>query len=319
MSERGSTGPGGGWSGAGPRSPLGYGPGPFEQPPADEGRDVLPIVLGVVAALIAIAALVAGALALGRDNGTPSAAGLVVGSENLADGAVVAGKVADQAIATPALADGAVTNDKLADGSVGPAKLADAAVTPRAIADAGVTRAKINDGAVSGAKIADGAIGAAKIAEGAIGDPALVDGAVGARALADGSITPGKVVADSLTGDQIDESTLGTVPSAQTAEVAKSVEGLDLSALGLAVQPVRESSDGGPASVKGPIVAACPEGTQVVSGGASLVGPEGETVPFALTSSTISGNGWQATAQTTTDTQAGWRLDVTALCASQGG
>jgi hypothetical protein len=234
-----------------PRSPYDD-PGAQAPPPRTDGRL---LALACVAALLGLAGVALGIVALARSNeAPPSKTAVIVQSSNIADGAVTENKIADGAVSEAKLADGAVSTPKLADG------------------------------AVTGTKVAKGAINGSKVA------------------------------ANSLGGDQIDESSLGTVPLAQnakTADVAKSVEG----SLTPKVDLVQAASDTAAGPAKGPIVAQCPSGSQVLGGGASIVTSEG-SVPVALTGSAPSENGWSASAQAYADTDAGWQLAVVAICGS---
>jgi len=76
-----------------------------------------------------------------------------VGTNELADGAVVASKLADGAVVTAKIADGAVAASKLADGAVATAKIADGAVVTAKLAAASVAGTQLADGAVSKAKV----------------------------------------------------------------------------------------------------------------------------------------------------------------------
>jgi hypothetical protein len=76
-----------------------------------------------------------------------------VGTNELANGAVVTDKIADNAINT----------NKIADNAVITAKIADNAITTAKIANNAVTTAKVNDNAITTAKIANGAVTATKL------------------------------------------------------------------------------------------------------------------------------------------------------------
>jgi len=70
-----------------------------------------------------------------------------------------------------------------------------------------VTTAKIKNGAVDNAKLKDGSVSTGK----------LLDGSVTGGKLADGSVSTGKLVGDAVTGDKVNEASLGEVPSATSA------------------------------------------------------------------------------------------------------
>jgi hypothetical protein len=70
-----------------------------------------------------------------------------------------------------------------------------------------ITTAKIKNTAVDGSKLKDGSVTATKIVDGAVTNPKLAEGAV----------TTGKIAVDAVTGDQVRESSLSEVPSANSA------------------------------------------------------------------------------------------------------
>lgn len=274
----------------------------------------MPVVLGGIALVVAAIGLVLGIAALSSDDtaatGEISADSLVIGTDAIEDEAVTGPKIAAGAVGTGKLADESVDGDKLVAGAVGSDAIGEGAVGSGAIADGAVTAEKLAEDALGDGTIADGSIESAQLAEGAVERANVAQGAIAGRKVAD----------DSLGGQQIDESTLDTVPAAEKAAVAEVALALaggeDGGGAPLQVEFAQASSDGGPAAAKGPVVAACPEGTQVVGGGASIVGPEGTQVPVALTTNTASGNGWAGSAVAYAESPAGWRLDVVATCAS---
>lgn len=277
-----------------------------QYPPAgpEPERDRTPLVIGAIALVAALAAIVIGIAALASDDSAAPPDGAVsgsisVGTDDLEDESVTSVKLAPEAVGTGRIANGAVTDEKLAEG----------AVTGNAIADGAVTSEKLADDVLGDSDIPDGSVTSKQLAEGAVERPNIAEGAIAGRKVAD----------DSLGGQQIDESTLDTVPAAETAavaEVALALEGGGEGGSSVQFDTVQASSDGGPAGAKGPVVATCADGDRVVGGGASIVGPEGTLVPVALSASTTSGNGWAGSAIQYAESEAGWRLDVVAVCAS---
>ena len=176
---------------------------------------------------------------------------------------------------------GPVTSDQIANGAVETSNLADGAVTTR--------------------KLADAAVKAAKVENGAIGEPKL----------AADSVTGEKVTDDSLTGADIDESTLEGVNAATLNGSSSFIVDIDA---------VQQTSSLNTSDRKGPVTATCPDGTDVVSGGASIVTESGTKLPIALTASTSnSGNGWNAEAIEIRPVEEGWGLRVIALCGVYSG
>ncbi len=79
-----------------------------------------------------------------------------------------------------------------------------------------VTAGKIKNGAVTETKIGDGAVTTNKLADNAVTTPKIANDAVTTGKIANGAVTTGKIANDAVTGDKVKESTLGTVPSAET-------------------------------------------------------------------------------------------------------
>jgi hypothetical protein len=176
---------------------------------------------------------------------------------------------------------GPVTADQVADGAVGTPQLADGAVTTRKLADAAVKREKVENGAITEAKLASDSVNGEKVAD------------------------------DSLTGADVDESTLEGVDAASLDGSTSFI---------VDIQSVQQTSSLNSNDRKGPVTATCPDGTDVVSGGASIVTESGTKLPIVLTSSTSNaGNGWNAEAIELRPVEEGWGLRVIALCGVYSG
>lgn len=190
----------------------------------------------------------------------------------------------------------------------------DVNVLGRTAPDDTVDTAALRDQSVTTAKLVPGAVTAEALARGAVTAESLANGAVGPAALAPGSVQTAQVPANALTGADISERTLRTVPSARDAERLG-----DLPATAYLASPVlvRETSVTNAQRVKGPLVARCPVGTRVLSGGAAI---EGAATGASLVRNTPDGTtAWTATAQVSRTPPPSWRLVVTAMCATGGG
>jgi hypothetical protein len=176
----------------------------------------------------------------------------------------------------------------------------------------------LQDGAVTRDKIAAGAVGRNGLAADAVGGTNIAAGAVGANKIADRAVNAGKVAPDGLTGAQINEATLGEVPSAASADRAadaSALGGVDAGLYLSRVTAVRAASGVSALQIKGPVIATCPTGTVVIGGGAHI---DGLRQGVALTSSTPGGERtWRAEAAAAS-AEAPWRLIVTAICARGG-
>jgi hypothetical protein len=73
-------------------------------------------------------------------------------------------------------------------------------------------------GAYPNPGLAGGSVGSAQIADGAVGEEEIANNAVTSDKIASGAVGSSEVAGDSLTGSHIQESTLGTVPSAVDAD-----------------------------------------------------------------------------------------------------
>jgi hypothetical protein len=184
-----------------------------------------------------------------------------------------------------------------------------------------VATATPKDASVGTAALQDGAVTAGKLAKGAVTPAALAGAAVTKSAIADGAVTSRAVPANGLTGADIDEATLGQVPSAKTASTAASAS--DATALGgLAAAKylnrptvVTTRSSTSTLAAKGPLSATCPSGTRVVSGGATIDG----AARVAITSSAPDGTDeWIASAAAIGTPSGPWSLEVIAVCAHGG-
>lgn len=146
--------------------------------------------------------------------------------------------------------------------------------------------------------------------------------AVTGAELADRSVTASKVRRDSLTGAQVREGTLDTVPAARVARTARNagnaseLGGLPKWAYVSGIETALASSATDTRATKGPLVAHCPFGTHVISGGAAIEGP---VRGVALVRSEPSGTeAWLAAAAGNRTPSTPWRLVVRAICATGG-
>jgi len=76
---------------------------------------------------------------------------------------------------------------------------------------------QIKASAVTAGKIKNGAVITAKLKNGAVTSDKLADGSVSGAKLGEESVSTGKLAADVVTGDKVNEATLGEVPFANSA------------------------------------------------------------------------------------------------------
>lgn len=135
-------------------------------------------------------------------DGTVTSAKILDGTitgEDIDDGSIVAVKISNGAITSAKIADGAVTSEQLADGAVVSVNLANGSVTSAKLADDAVTSSKIDDDAIVTVKMADGSVTTAKILDGTITTEDLATGAVTSVKIADGAITTAKIADRAVT------------------------------------------------------------------------------------------------------------------------
>jgi hypothetical protein len=184
-----------------------------------------------------------------------------------------------------------------------------------------VAQAQPRDASVGTAALQDDAVTPGKLAPGAVTPAALADRSVTLAAIADGAVKSRAVAPDSLTGADIDEGTLGAVPSAKRATSAATADDADalggLAAGRYVNRPVTVTTRSSTSTLeaKGPLSAACPSGTRVVSGGASIDG----AARVAITTSAPDGEDeWIASAAAIGTTSGPWTLEVYAVCVRGG-
>jgi hypothetical protein len=170
-------------------------------------------------------------------------------------------------------------------------------------------------GSVSTSSIQDHAVSSSKLSPGAVVRGAIAAGAVGSQQLAAGAVTAAQVAPDSLTGASIRESSLSTVPSAKQARDSARLAGRPGAAYVSGIVTAEVTTLRDHQTAKGPLVARCPPGMRVVSGGAAI---RGAAHGVAITASAPDGAAaWTGTA-TSRDPVRAWRLVVTAICAAGG-
>jgi hypothetical protein len=179
--------------------------------------------------------------------------------------------------------------------------------------DASVGTEALQTGSVTTDKLGTGAVGPAAVAPGAIGPAALAAGAIDSAALAPDAVTGAQVAPNALTGADVAERTLGRVPTAQDAQRLGGTPAGAYVARPLAVSTTTTADT---QRIKGPVVARCPAGTRVLSGGAAI---HGAATGASLVRSEPDGvSAWTATARVTQSRMPRWRLEVSAVCASGG-
>ena len=127
----------------------------------------------------------------------------IIGTSNIADGAVTTAKIASDAVNGSKIADDSIDSEHYVDGSIDTAHIADSQITDAKLATDSVTTVKITDANVTTAKIAADAITNAKIADDSIDSEQYVDGSIDTAHIADSQITLAKLAASSVNSSKI--------------------------------------------------------------------------------------------------------------------
>jgi len=185
--------------------------------------------------------------------------------------------------------------------------------------DVGAIRRAAAENSVATQSLRDDAVTTEKLATGSVTRDDVASGAIETAAIAPGAITGARVARDSLTGADVDERSLRTVPAARRARSAADAArlgGLPAGTYLAGVVDVSATTVADARPVKGPLLARCPVGTRVISGGAAV---RGAVTGAALVSNAPDdGTGWTATARVARSDRPAWRLVVTAVCARGG-
>ena len=140
------------------------------------------------------------------------------------------------------------------------------------------------------------------------------------------SLGGGKLKLDSLGGNQIDETTLGKVPAAATADTATNatnatsaadaaaIGGVPAGAVVRNVQYVTGSAIGNDTSKQA--FAQCPAGKQVIGGTAAINGANTGDVFLQRSQSANGHSQWFAQARVAGAGHPGWTVTATAICAN---
>jgi hypothetical protein len=179
--------------------------------------------------------------------------------------------------------------------------------------DIGLLQRSAPAGSVDTQSLVDGSVTADKLAPAAVEQGAVADRAIGAAQLAADAVTGAGVAPNSLTGRDIVERTLTAVPAARDAAKLGDVPAHEYVSQ---LFDVSVSSATDASKTKGPVIASCPRGSRVVSGGAAI---RGALQGAALVANGPDGNrAWSATARVARRDAPSWRLEVTVICGVGG-
>lgn len=185
--------------------------------------------------------------------------------------------------------------------------------------DVGAIRRAAADDSVATQSLRDDAVTTEKLATGSVTRDDVASGAIGAAKIAPDAVTGAHVAPDSLTGEDLSERSLRTVPAARRSRFAADaarLAGRPAQTYLADVVDVSAATVTDARRVKGPLLARCPSGTRVISGGAAILGAV--TGAALIRNGPDAGTGWAATARVTRSDSPAWRLVVTAVCATGG-
>ena len=133
----------------------------------------------------------------------------IIGTEQIADQAIIATKIAENAIETDKITDGAISTIKIEDNAVESSKIAENAVGPRELANDAISRDHIPDNAINADKIEDNAVESSKIAENAVGSRELANDAISRDHIPDNAINADKIEDNAVESSKIAEDAVG--------------------------------------------------------------------------------------------------------------
>lgn len=190
-----------------------------------------------------------------------------------------------------------------------PAMVVAVAALVMAGAGTGYAAVKLPAKSVGAPQLRNSSVTTPKLKNGAVSAAKLKDNSVAARHLQAQSVGAAQVVPESLTGGQINEATLGTVPSANTANAAGVAGRAPISGLGY-----QQTHIGLPAGMGMTAHIDCPAGPRPLSGGARMDDPINEY----LVDEYPQANGWTVNVANTGPDDSGFTAYVTCADAAQG-
>jgi hypothetical protein len=201
----------------------------------------------------------------------------------------------------------AVKTKNLANGSVNTLKLRRGSVTTL----------KLRDGAVTGEKIAPGAVGATQIASGAVRSAALGGGVVTEGKLKNGAVTEAKLFNSAVTNSKVGPNAIGTGKIQDGAITSPKLAPGLLAQLVKNVSYVSKASASNSTEEAKSVTVDCPNGKQVVGGGARILGA---ATKVAITESAPVLNAekratWSVAARAIDTEVSAWAIEAHAICA----
>ena len=142
---------------------------------------------------------------------------LQIGSDRIADGAILTADLAAGAVTSETIRDETVSGQDIGQGAVGSGEIADGAVGNADLAPDAVTSDKVLDGTLTAADLATDSVGSDEIAAGAVGTDELADGAVTNDKLGADSVTSDKVLDGTLTAADLANDSVGSAEIATDA------------------------------------------------------------------------------------------------------
>ena len=180
----------------------------------------------------------------------------------------------------PTIAPDAIGLAEIVTGGVGAAEILFGAVGQSEIATDGVGQAEIASDSVGAAEIVGGTVGQPEIGTGGVGASEIFPGAVGAAAIATNSVGDLEIANDAVGAGEIETNGVGALEIAADAVAAGEIANNGVGFTEIATDAVRAREVGlidvvshtvnVPGKENGKVVATCPAGSALLSGGFRL-------------------------------------------------
>ena len=210
----------------------------------------------------------------------------IIGTTNIASGAVTTAKIAADAVDGTKIADDSINSEHYVDGSIDTAHIADAQITTAKITDANVTTAKIAADAITGAKIADDSINSEHYVDGSIDTAHIADSQVTLAKLAGDSVNSSKIVDGSIVNADVNASAAIDATKIHDGTISNTEFGY-LNGVSSNIQTQLDAREASNASLTAIGALATTDGNFIVGSGSTWVAENGGTARTSLGLGTI--------------------------------
>jgi hypothetical protein len=215
----------------------------------------------------------------------------------LVGGTALAAGLPKNSVGSRTVKDGSLRSVDLADGSgVSGADVVDGSLGGADVADGSLGGAALLDGSLGAAELAGGSVSGFDIAAGAVDGSKLKPNAVTSAAVLDKNLRGSDFSLGTLTGEDIDESTLGQVPEVAALAGVGTPHGLVSTVIYERETPLSFGAEVDPNTFELSLACDVPEDL-LLAGGANSTGPTAtvlESVPIPVSSQLRAAGAWRA-------------------------